>query len=242
MENSATTRILSLILVAAGLGALAAALLVEGGGGQRTGGSARAVESPLYGETLVASLVRFEQDSLVVEEVPSPPAAAARPERPAHPAAKTPNRPVRPAGRGAAAAKPPAKGSLSLVEQGRRAFFESKWNEALSLFDRAIEKGEGDYLTYCYRADALLRLGRSDEALADYRRAYEMNPSFTFALHAIASIYLSRRQTDRAIETYREILRKNPSDKAALSHLRELEAKSRRQEAESERSEARGQR
>ena len=65
----------------------------------------------------------------------------------------------------------------------------------------------------------------------DYRRAYEMNPSFTFALHAIASIYLSRRQTDRAIETYREILRKNPSDKAALSHLRELEAKSRRQEA-----------
>ncbi len=58
---------------------------------------------------------------------------------------------------------------------------KEKYEEAAKLYSIAIEMNAGDpdiYFAYFHRAEALLALGKVDEALADYTETIKLNPRF----------------------------------------------------------------
>jgi len=54
--------------------------------------------------------------------------------------------------------------------------------------------------------------GKLDEAIAEYERAIEMDPTFADALHGLAQAYYAKEDFDRTIEAARRILEIEPED------------------------------
>jgi adenylate cyclase len=92
---------------------------------------------------------------------------------------------------------------------------EPALREAMSAAARAIELDSTDALGYALRGFCVLRSGRLDrysEALADARRAHEMNPNDVFVLGCLAWLEAAVGEHERAIEHGHQILRLNPRD------------------------------
>ena len=54
-----------------------------------------------------------------------------------------------------------------------------KYEEAMKVFDRAIEENPQDYKVYYNRANAKSNLGRHEDALKDYDMSIELNPKYS---------------------------------------------------------------
>jgi tetratricopeptide (TPR) repeat protein len=54
--------------------------------------------------------------------------------------------------------------------------------------------------------------GKLDEAIAEYRRALELDPKFTDALHGLAQAYFAKNDFDNAIAAAQQILELDPDD------------------------------
>jgi tetratricopeptide (TPR) repeat protein len=54
--------------------------------------------------------------------------------------------------------------------------------------------------------------GKLPEAIAEYTRALELDPTFSDALHGLAQAYHAQQDFDRSIETARRILALDPDD------------------------------
>ena len=54
--------------------------------------------------------------------------------------------------------------------------------------------------------------GNLPEAIAEYTRALELDPTFSNALHGLAQAYHAQQDFDRTIETARRILELDPDD------------------------------
>jgi len=83
---------------------------------------------------------------------------------------------------------------------------------ALACFDRAIEQAPDDWVRWCFRGDLYCCLGRTEEAIADYWKSYEMQktPRIVDGLLSLAQIYEQKKeyaQEIRVWETYLENLR-----------------------------------
>jgi tetratricopeptide (TPR) repeat protein len=76
----------------------------------------------------------------------------------------------------------------------------------------------------------LVRLGRTDDAVASYRRAVESRPDFAEARHNLAYILAAERRRDEALAEYSKALRfateqnKQALIEAIRVHIRECEA------------------
>ena len=87
--------------------------------------------------------------------------------------------------------------------------------EAVSAAARAIELDSMDALGYALRGWSALngaQIDRYPEALADARRAHEMNPNDVFVLWCLAWLESAVGEHERAIEHGHQILRLNPRD------------------------------
>jgi tetratricopeptide (TPR) repeat protein len=54
--------------------------------------------------------------------------------------------------------------------------------------------------------------GKLDEAVAEYKRALELDPNLIDALHGLAQAYHAKEDFDRTIETAQRILAAEPED------------------------------
>ena len=87
--------------------------------------------------------------------------------------------------------------------------------EAMRGITRAIELDSADAHGYAVRAVGVWQLAqweRFPEALADARRAYEINPNDTFVLRILGSLEALTGEPERSIEHLQQVLRLNPRD------------------------------
>jgi len=105
-----------------------------------------------------------------------------------------------------------ARGILLLVWGENR---EQALREAISAAVRAIELDSTDALGYALRGWCVVndaQIDRYPEALADARRAHEMNPNDVFVLWCLAWLEAGVGEHEQAIEHGHQILRLNPRD------------------------------
>jgi len=95
---------------------------------------------------------------------------------------------------------------LHVALDRKQALVETMWAAA-----RAIELDGGNALGYALRALCLYgQADRYSDALADARRAYELNPNDTVALQVLGQLETVVGEPNRAIELLEQVLRLNP--------------------------------
>jgi TolB-like protein/cytochrome c-type biogenesis protein CcmH/NrfG len=95
---------------------------------------------------------------------------------------------------------------------------DHSFREAMSAATRAIELDGADPLGYAIRGSVVASsegLDRYPDALADARRAYEMNPNDDVVLRTLANYEIVTGEPQRAIERLHRITRLNPRDSHA---------------------------
>jgi tetratricopeptide (TPR) repeat protein len=92
---------------------------------------------------------------------------------------------------------------------------EHALQEAMRAATRAIELDSADAYGYALRAGGVMHRGQWDrypEALADARRAHEMNPNDMRVLRILGLFEAVAGQPDRGIEHLHQVMRLNPRD------------------------------
>mgnify|MGYP001824912339 FL=1 len=108
---------------------------------------------------------------------------------------------------------------ILLVKAGLLASFE-QYDEALELFDQAIEFRPNDEAVALSRGELLLNAGRLDEAVAAYRDAAERWPESAMTLNALGYTLADRTEEYKEAEKYiRKALKYNPESPAIIDSL-----------------------
>ena len=106
------------------------------------------------------------------------------------------------------------------------------WRDSITVFQRAIDVTEGNFLAHMDLGLALSKQGKLDEAREHYEQAAAIRPDWDEAHYNLGTIYGKLGDADSAIEAYREALRLNPKFTAARTNLAgELAKLGRTQEA-----------
>ncbi len=87
---------------------------------------------------------------------------------------------------------------------------------------QAIEYAPGDVRSYWAYASSLAFSGARDEAILEYERTIDVNPSFLPPYFELAALYLATNRDQEAIDAYTRILGVQPSNARAL--LRQCQA------------------
>ncbi len=103
--------------------------------------------------------------------------------------------------------------------------------KALEYWNAAVEHFPDRWQSYCDRADGLKKLGRYEEALADYEKCFEMQepPRITDGLHSMAQVHELLGDFDAAIRDRQRIIKclreehKTLSGEGIDSQKREIE-------------------
>jgi tetratricopeptide (TPR) repeat protein len=88
---------------------------------------------------------------------------------------------------------------------------QKKWTEALAAAEKGLELDAEHVGCNNYRAMALTKLGRSDEAGATMEAALAREPEDAFSHANVGWNYLHQRQPRKALEHFREALRLDPT-------------------------------
>jgi TolB-like protein/Tfp pilus assembly protein PilF len=89
--------------------------------------------------------------------------------------------------------------------------FEWDWQGAEDMYRRAIELSPNNASAHHYYSTLLARLGRLDEAVAEVRKAFEIDPLSLHIHMALVRTYYFAKQYDTAVEQAKEILEIHPS-------------------------------
>jgi serine/threonine-protein kinase len=94
----------------------------------------------------------------------------------------------------------PLSGETCTILGGIRGWFEHRWDEALKLFDRALELQPGHARAYTFRGMALLCLGNIPAAEAALRRSTELDPLSASDCARLAYLHYIKGDYRSAIE------------------------------------------
>lgn len=106
-----------------------------------------------------------------------------------------------------------------LIEKGESQYLLGHYEEALTLWERALEFDAQNPSLYNNRAAALLELGQIDEAIASCQEAMRIDPTYAVARVTLCEIYL--RQGNRE-EAMHEVERLEALDPELAQQAREL--------------------
>ncbi len=115
------------------------------------------------------------------------------------------------------------KTAFTLYLEGIDFFAHRKFKVAILKYTQAIELDPMYAQAYYNRADALVRLGKLDEAIEDYTNAIEIEPWHSLAWHSLA--YYDRAQAFFALKKYTDAIRDyTKSIKIDSKHSRHADA------------------
>ena len=84
------------------------------------------------------------------------------------------------------------------------------WQNSGTLFGRALEVTRRNYVAHNNLGTYLASQGKTEEAIAHFEKARDINPNYDLSSFNIGLAYASRHQYQKAIPYYREALAKNP--------------------------------
>lgn len=122
----------------------------------------------------------------------------------------------------ATGAFPNARGYLGWLGIGCASMRAGRAEDALELFDRAIDAASGKPDGFRWKGKALTQLDQMDEALALFDAALEIAPNDPEVHHDRGMAFLILGDTDRASEAFDAALAIDPHHAASLKEKREL--------------------
>ncbi|WNG41945.1 tetratricopeptide repeat protein [Archangium violaceum] len=104
-----------------------------------------------------------------------------------------------------------------LIQQGRQAYNDGRYEDALSAFEQAKKERPNDPAVEFNRGDALMKLGRYDEAKQAFQGVADSNQQELRqkATYNLGNVYAATGNTREALKAYRRALTMNPSDAQA---------------------------
>jgi len=93
------------------------------------------------------------------------------------------------------------------------------WKNSITLFERALEVTENNYVAHNNLGHRLMELGKTEDAIKHYRNALALNPSFETAHLNLGFIYSSQGELNQAIYHYSKALEINPDYAVAYNNL-----------------------
>jgi len=94
-----------------------------------------------------------------------------------------------------------------------------RYKDEMDLYRAALKKGINSGLLHSRMADLLVREGKTDEAITEYKKAVELNPSDTGSLANLATAYLNKGRLETADLDFKRILVMNPNNATAQNGL-----------------------
>lgn len=87
------------------------------------------------------------------------------------------------------------------------------WRDSMSLFERAVQVTNGNYIAYNGRGLAYYDKGQYDLAISDYAKALAINPKYAAVYNNLGTIYAQiKGQYDTAISCYDKAIELRPSN------------------------------
>jgi tetratricopeptide (TPR) repeat protein len=108
--------------------------------------------------------------------------------------------------------------ALDRLNRGKDLYAESKYDEAIAEFDKALAINRNLAEAYFYRGTAYSYKGNYDRAIADYDQAIRLNPNYAEAYGNRGIAYSDKGNYDRAIANYEQVIRLNPNDALAYNN------------------------
>jgi len=93
------------------------------------------------------------------------------------------------------------------------------YHNLVTLYTATLTKNPGCWMAHYNLGIALNDRGDADKAIAHYRRAVELRPSYTEAHYNLARLLAQEGQVDEAIVHYEKVLEINPADAEAHNNL-----------------------
>ncbi len=108
--------------------------------------------------------------------------------------------------------------SLGLLIKGNRYFNESKFDQAIECYNKAIEFDSNFETAYNNRGNTYVSLNHYDKAISDYNKAIELNPEYYKGYNNRGSVFGILNQCDKAISDYNKAIELNPKCSEAYNN------------------------
>ena len=95
----------------------------------------------------------------------------------------------------------------------------SYWRNSMTLFQRAVDVTNNNYVAHNNLGELLAQQGNLDEAAAHFAAALEINPSFAHARHNMGMILVQRGKLDEAISEFSKAVEIEPTFTDAYNKL-----------------------
>ncbi len=113
----------------------------------------------------------------------------------------------------------PPRTADDLAQTGHVLVREKKWDEAISLFRRAVERDPGHGVAYGAMGYCLEQLGQADEAIAAYRAGGRLQPDNAEIVFNLGNVLRSQGKLDDARAAYQRTLTIDRAHVRALNNL-----------------------
>gem|GEM_PF-1921586 len=117
------------------------------------------------------------------------------------------------------AAEKPSDELIKLYNQGRRLYEQGKYDEAIDIYKKCIEKDPAFDNAYGSLGRVYYELKKYSEAVPLFRKAIELNPSDPFYYNELGVNYARLGQREKAIEVTRKAVELSPGDAACSINL-----------------------
>jgi len=117
------------------------------------------------------------------------------------------------------------RAEIAWVGAGNAQLQKSAYPEALEAFNAALEANRRFSPAYYYRAETNYALGKTDQAIEDYRKAIEFEPNYVDAHFKLGIALMKQRDTRAAIKAFNQVVALSPDSdfgKQAANYLKVL--------------------